>query len=204
MGQDLIVLQNSHRSLAETQFGNIKKDISTFIDDVYAPFIINFVLKDELQKYQSKQSSLYGAIEAAGKIGGKKETQEAMDVMFEFQESANNKIESKRSELLAPILAQEAEVLANIKLSYDNVIYGNGAVTNYLESIQKMKKTQGQALEGVGLKNIVDNVNKSMLNVSNFVSNALAPGKDIDIKSDTAFKEINAIFQEITNIGKKN
>lgn len=201
ISNDLVALHDSHHNMAEIQFAQIKQDINDFVDDIYAPFIINFVLKDELEKYKKNQPSLYGYIEA-GKNGNDKEIKEAVEVMFEFQEAANEMIETKRSELLGPILDQEAQVLDNIEQSYDNVTYGSAAITNYLESVRKIKHTQGQALERVGLKSIVDNVNNSVTRVSTFVSSALAKGKEIDITSDSAFNDIETITKQIKDINQ--
>ena len=47
-----------------------------------------------------------------GKKGGKDETEEALNVMLEFQEAANRQINAKKNELLSPILQQEREVLS--------------------------------------------------------------------------------------------
>ena len=59
---------------------------------MYAPFIIHHVLEVELNKHKRGESSIYGIIENAGKKGGKDETEEALNVMLEFQEAANQQI----------------------------------------------------------------------------------------------------------------
>ena len=109
-----------------------------------------------------------------------------------------------RSDLLGPILAQEAEVLENIKRSYDNVTYGNAAVTNYLVSVQKMKQTQGRALERVGLKNVADNFNTYLTKTSTIVSDVVQQGLRIDMNDASAEKEINALSELIKNASNNN
>ena len=190
--------------MAEMQFDKMKADINTFVDDVYAPFIINFALKDEMKRYKQKKSSIYGSIEAAGKSESDQDIKIVVEEMFDLQKYANKKIEAMRSDLLGPILAQEAEVLENIKRSYDNVTYGNAAVTNYLVSVQKMKQTQGRALERVGLKNVADNFNTYLTKTSTIVSDVVQQGLRIDMNDASAEKDINALSELIKNASNNN
>ena len=72
IGSDLQILHDSHRNMVQLYYNGIKLNINTFIDDVYAPFIIHHVLEVELNKHKRGESSIYGIIENAGKKGGYK------------------------------------------------------------------------------------------------------------------------------------
>lgn len=96
IGSDLQILHNSQRNMVQLYYNGIKHNINAFIDDVYAPFIIHHVLEIELNKHKRGESSIYGIIENAGKKGGKDETEEALNVMLEFQEAANRQINAKK------------------------------------------------------------------------------------------------------------
>lgn len=67
IGSDLQILHDSHRNMVQLYYNGIKLNINTFIDDVYAPFIIHHVLEVELNKHKRGESSIYGIIENAGK-----------------------------------------------------------------------------------------------------------------------------------------
>lgn len=95
IGSDLQILHDSHRNMVQLYYNGIKLNVNTFIDDVYASFVINHVLEAELNKHKRGESSIYGIIENAGKTGGKAETEEALNVMLEFQEAANQQINTK-------------------------------------------------------------------------------------------------------------
>ena len=56
LGSDLEVLHNAHRNIVDIHFKKVKDDINSFVDDVYAPFIINYVLKGELKKFKEGKS----------------------------------------------------------------------------------------------------------------------------------------------------
>lgn len=204
IGSDLAVLQNSHREVIELYYGKIKEDIDTFIDEVYSPFIIHYVLKIELENYKKGEPSLFTSIENAGKIGGQAETDEALKTMLEFQDAANVQIQSKRKELLNPILKQEKEIIRNINHSYENVIHANSTLTAYLTSISKLKESQQEALSIAKLDGSDSLVTSSLVKVSELVTEAMAKGKKIDIKSDQAYSKMKEISDQIKQVTNKN
>jgi hypothetical protein len=204
LGNDLEVLHNSHRNMANIYFEEIKNNINTFVDEVYSPFVIHYVLKAELKKSKNGNESLYSAIEQAGKTGGKKEIDEALNVMQEFQEAALAQIKFKRNELLAPILIQEREVLGSINQSYENAVYANATVTGYLESVRKVKEAQKEALALVGLKDADVKMISTLLKISHGVNDAIEIGKKIDLESDDAYEQLEKVSNQIKNLTTKN
>lgn len=203
IGSDLQILHNSHRNMVQLYYHSIKVNINTFIDDVYAPFVIHHVLQSELEKYRNDESSLYSVIANAGKIGDKNETQEALSIMLEFQEAANSQITTKRNELLDPILNQEKEILNAIDQSYQNTIYANATLTAYLTSIHKVKKSQNEALSIIGLSGMDTSVTNRLVELSGLVDMALQKGEKIDIKSDEAYQQIEDIVNKIKELTNK-
>ncbi len=203
ISSDLQVLHDSHRNMVQLYYNGIKLNIKAFIDDVYAPFVIHHVLESELSKYQEGELSIYGVIESAGKIGGKDETEEALNVMLEFQEAANQQINTKRNELLSPILQQEREILNAIDQSYQNTIYANATLTAYLVSVRKVKESQSEALTIVGLNGLDTTVTNRLIELSGFVDVALEKGGKIDIKSNEAQQQIEDIVNKIKELTNK-
>jgi hypothetical protein len=204
LGNDLKILHNSHRDVVQLFYGKIKNDINTFVDDVYSPYVIHYALKSELNEYKNGEPSLYGSIEDAGKIGGKKETDEALSVMLEFQEADRYQIEKKRNELLNPIIKQENEIIRGINYSYENVIYANSTITGHLESIRKVKESQQEALSIIGLGGADTLITNTLVKVSEQVNNAVEVGKDIDIKSEDAYEQLEEISRKIKELTNKN
>ncbi|WP_319590173.1 hypothetical protein [uncultured Draconibacterium sp.] len=200
LGNDLVVLHNSHRNMVGIYYDKITDDINTFIDDVYAPFVIHYVLKAELEKYGNGEESLYGTIETAGKTEGKAEADNALNMMTEFIEDANYQINKKRTELVNPIIKQKRELLNSIDQSYENAIYANSTITGYLESIRKVKESQQEALRLIGLEGKDEDLDNILLQASDIVNTAIEKGKEIDIKSDDAFDKINELSNQIKNI----
>jgi hypothetical protein len=170
---------------------------------VYAPFVIHHVLEVELNKHKRGESSIYSIIENAGKTGGKGETDEALNVMLEFQEAANKQINAKRNELISPILQQEKEILSSIDQSYQNTIYANTTLTAYLVSVRKVKESQNEAISIVGLHGLDTKVTNRLVELSEFVDMALEKGEKIDIESNGAQQQIEDIVNKIKGLTNK-
>ena len=201
VGEDLLVLHQSHRAAIEILFNRIENDINTFIDNTYSPYIIHTVLQDELNRYKIGDStSLYGIIVNAGMNNTKEATDEAVGIMLEFTEAAKNQIESKREELLVPIIKQKNEIMGNIDSSYQNVIYANSTLTAYLESTRRLKESQGNIISGLGLDGLDDSFTEKLLELSDFMDEAIKVGNTIDTKSDEAQQKIDEIIAKIKNI----
>lgn len=202
LGSDLKVLHNAHRNIVSLHYQKIKDDINSLVDEVYAPFIINYVLKDELKNYKAGNPSLFGTIEIAGQKTGKEESDNALKVMSDFLDAARDQIETKRNELISPIESQESKLLLSIDQSYEHVIYANDAITSYLQSIRKVKATQEEALSMLGLEGADTLMSNSLVKLSNQIDLAIKKGKDIDTKSDEASKKIDSIMTEIKSLTK--
>lgn len=203
IGSDLQILHDSHRNMVQLYYDGIKLNINTFIDDVYAPFVIHHVLEVELNKYKGGESSIYGIIENAEKKGGKDETEEALNIMLEFQEAANQQINEKKNELLSPILQQEREILSAIDQSYQNTIYANTTLTTYLVSVRKINESQNEALSIVGLNGLDTTVTNRLVELSGFIDMVLEKGEKINIKSNEAQQQIEDIVNKIKELTNK-
>jgi hypothetical protein len=205
IGKDLTVLQNSHTTMVELFYTEIINNINAFIEEVYAPFIINYVLKGELKNYKNNVSpSIFGVISKAASDGaGKSETAKVLIEMSDFLKAANAQIEKKRNELLDPIQKQKDAMLRNINTSYENTRRANSSVTNYLQSVLSLKESQREILSIVGLKGMDEALNNTLLKVSDVTKSLLIEGKEIDIESDDAFDKIKKIADKIKSITNK-
>lgn len=204
LGKDLKILQTSHRNTVTIYYQKIKDNITIFIKDVYAPYIINYVLKKELSSYKNGQESIFLSLNNAAKNSGKSATEKVMKDMQDFLSAADRQIKRKTNELMNPIISQETDLLLKIDKAYQNAMYANSTITAYLSSIRKVKATQQEALSMIGLKNVDSLVTSRLLKLSNGVKDAIEKGKEIDIKSDNAIQKINEITNKIKKLTQKN
>lgn len=204
LGNDLKVLQTSHRNVVTIYYQKIKDNIVIFIKDVYAPYVINFVLKKELASYKSNQESIFKALNEAAQNNNAASTEKATKDMQDFLSAANRQIKKKTDELLNPIITQETKLLLKIDQSYQNAMYANSTITAYLSSIRKVKETQQEALSMIGLKGTDSLVTTKLLQLSEGVKEAIQKGKEIDTKSDNAINKIKEITDKIKKLTQKN
>lgn len=200
IGNDLKILHNSHKSIVELYYKEIIDNVNTFVDDVYSPYIIHYVLKIELEKFENGEESIYGIIKTAGEKEGKEYTAAALDVMNEFLQDANHQVELKRKELIQPIVLERDSLLMVIDKSYQNTIHANSTLTGHLQSIQKVKKSQQEALKVVGLEGKDEDLNGILLKASELTKEAVTKGKEIDVKSDEAYDQIKEIISQIQKL----
>lgn len=204
LGKDLKVLHTSHRNVVTIYYEKIKDNINLFVKDVYAPYVINFVLKKELNSYKNGQESIFKALNDAAQNNNATTTEKATKDMQDFLSAANRQIKKKTDELMNPIIAQETELLLKIDQSYQNAMYANATITAYLSSIRKVKETQQEALSMIGLKGVDSLVTTKLLLLSNGVKEAIQKGKEIDTKSENAINKIKEITDKIKELTQKN
>lgn len=200
IGKDIHELHRAHRKAIELQFNEMEADVNTFIQEVYTPFIIHFVLKEELKAKEEGRPSIYTSLEMAGTTGGKTSVDAALQDTENFLSEAYKEIEAKREETLRPVLQQKIQVLNALDQSYSNLNYANTALTGYLKSARKIKESQNEAMAMLGLGSPEELVTDNLVRVQESLSKAVKLGKDIDVKSDDALIKIRNVFEEINEI----
>jgi hypothetical protein len=203
LGNDLVILHNSHRDMVQLYYQKIKDNINEFVDEVYAPYFISNLLNAELVGYKNGESSLYKSIEDASKSATSEVTKEALSYMQDVLELVKQNIDQQKESLLSPIETQEKELLNKINRSYENVLLANTSITNYLKSIQKLKETQQEVLSIVGLSGADTTIINTLMNVSEKVNDVVKAGKKIDIESDKALEKIDKLSEKIKKLTTK-
>ncbi|MEO9869493.1 hypothetical protein [Ekhidna sp.] len=200
LGRDLGILHNSHRNSVEIIYSKIKEDINLFIDDVYAPFIINYVVSSEMNSFKEGKESIFKSLTDAAQSDTKQVTDKALNDIADFQKAAYGQILIKRKELLTPVEEEEREVLQLIDNSYNNMVHANATITGYLESVKKVRTAQKEGLAMVGLENMDEQLTNRLVSMSGKINSYLDIAKQIDIKSNEAKEEIEEISKKIKEV----
>lgn len=141
VGKDLVAMRTAHTALVRQYFGSMRENVNAFVDYTYRPFIVEKTMKD---------LDLVKDIQAAA-AGRHQDGLDALDVMEIYVEEAIDQIQSFRAEMLAPINAQESQLLADLDRSYNAMINASATVTAHLRSITKVHEAQQQALSHLGV-----------------------------------------------------
>ena len=199
IGSDITVLHTSHRNMVQLYYGKIKDNINAFVDDVYSPYIIHYVLQSELEAYKQGSPSIYSSIENAGTKGGKEYTEQALTDMTDFCSAATSQINKKRKELLEPVIQQEQQLLSTIDASYQNTLNASATLTAYLSSARKTKESQDKALSAMGLEGLNDEVTSHLVELSDNLDELLRKSKKIDVESTGAAQKIEEMINKYKN-----
>ncbi len=200
MGQDIKAIYNAHTNLVNLYFNSLEGEINHFVDNVYAPYQIGLLIKADVDDlHDGLDDTLAGALRDAP------DSQEAAKMALENMESfisyLRSDIENYRTELLMPVRQQRMEIVSGLDKSYLNLISANESITSHLSSIKKVKDTQNELLEQIGLEaNFNEQMGQKIAEFSGKVSGIISQAEKIDQKSDSAIDQFKTIKDKITNL----
>ena len=177
VGRDLEEVHQAHLALAGLHFQVSKDSVNKFVDDVYRPafikqFAIEFELVDKVKR----------AIDEA--------PDEILPGLALFVKIAQERVEKKRAELLAPIVKQEEIVVSEINNAHKQLQAAQAIVTGHLASVRKVRDVQNELLAEIGLEGLREKIAMTTADVSTKVSDLVAKGEEIDGNIDDATKKI--------------
>lgn len=209
VGRDIAAAHKAHRALASVLFARMKHDVNRFVDDVYAPFQIRYVMEADHRRATSadeteRRRSLLLAMNAAFKPGAPSQLQSGVLVgMSALVESIREDVEQMRTELLAPLEQQEAEVTASVDRAYQQIHYANSIVTGHLASVVKVHDAQGQVLDAIGLqRDLGEDVHKGLAEASSRIAGYVEAADDAGQKADEVAAKLKVVIGELqTRLG---
>jgi hypothetical protein len=206
VGRDITQAYRAHRELAIILYERIKSNVNRFVDEVYAPYQINKLLQADHKDFKNGDpDSLFFVLDAAIKQPSDPEIQKtvlpAMDV---FIQVVRAEVEAYRSERLAPILAQEKEVLSAIDRSYNQIHYANSIVTGHLASIVKVHDAQEELLNEFGIEGLREEVGQKLSSTSSSIAEFVKNAKRLEGTVEEIEKNIEELTKELDILtGKK-
>lgn len=203
VGRDVVSVYQAHKELATILFTRMKKDVNTFVDDVYAPYQIGKLLEMDFADANSGEfESMTGSIiDAAKNSSDSTKQKQAIGFMKDFVSVVYEEVETYRNILLAPIEEQELEVMAAIDRSYNQIIYANSIVTGHLASVRKVHDAQEDILNKFGVENLRTETAQKLSDYSVGVDKILKDAKKIDI--DDAEKQMIEIKKQFDKLFKR-
>ncbi len=186
-------LHESHRATVTLLYKKSKDSIHDFVDNKYAPYIIHYVLKADMNKYRNGQTSLLYNIQNAP--NSEQDSQIALHDMQEFMEAANRQIAKYRQELIDPILEQEKKVLRSIDESYKNVFAMNNTLTNHLESLYKLNKSAKDIYSLIGAPNAYETISDTAINTNETINKII---KSLNLAEET-YDAMKDTFHDFKN-----
>jgi hypothetical protein len=182
VGRDIAQVYKGHRELAVILYGRIKDDVNKFVDQVYAPYQVEKLLQADHEDFKKGDpNALFSALNAAIKEPKNPDAQKtALQAMDVFVQVVRAEIESYREERLAPVLAQEKELLSAIDRSYNQIHYANSIVTGHLASIVKVHDAQEDLLNEFGIEGLRKDIGQKLSSTSNSIAEFVKKAKRVD------------------------
>ena len=171
--------QSAHEALVLAYFQLSRDRIEDFLEHRWTPaFLGRFVaearLMDELQNpvalSDAQRTRLTDELTRAASLRGEPLERAVLavnsafgdtergQIVLEFAEAAMGQIERQRRELLAPISAQERQVLGELRANYAETMEIQAAITAYLGSVQRVKEEEDAVLRRLNLLRARDSV----------------------------------------------
>jgi hypothetical protein len=200
VGRDVVNVYQSHKNLATILFTRMKKDVNTFVDDVYAPYQIGKLLEMDFADANSGEfeSMTASIIDAAKNSSNFTKQKQAIGFMKDFVSVVYEDVETYRKILLTPIKEQEHKVIAAIDRSYNQIIYANSIVTGHLASIRKVHDAQEDILNKFGVENLRTDTAQKLSNYSTQVDKILTVAKKIDVNNiEKQMTEVKTQFDKL-------
>ena len=174
VGRDLAEMKKSHIALVDLYYSELINDINSFVDNVYLPYQIQRTLSDDLWK-----NEMLSAVKSASEYDPSGTAQkESFEKIQAFLIVIQEEVEAYRKLKLKPVQDQYANVLENIKSSYDQIHYANSIVTGHLASVVKVHDTQNEILEKVDLRDLRVNIGAETSGISNKIGEFVQKAKD--------------------------
>lgn len=204
VGRDIAEMSKSHRQAVIILYGRIKNDVNMLVDDVYAPYQINKLLIADQRDFRAGGSNnLFAAMDTAIKNPDNSVAQkDVLEFMDAFLQIVRDEVESYRKVRLAPVLAQETELLSAIDSSYKNIQYGNLNVTAHLASIVKVHNVQEEILNQIGVEELRKKIGQTLASTSDKVAKYVAAAKDVDVQMNNVEDKIKAISEKLDSFFK--
>lgn len=205
IGRDITQVYRAHRELAFILYERIKGDVNRFVDEVYTPYQINKLLQADHEDFKKGDpDSLFFVLDAAIKQPGDPEIQKtALPAMDVFIQVVRAEVEAYRSERLAPILAQEKEVLSAIDRSYNQIHYANSIVTGHLASIVEVHDAQEDLLNEFGIEGLREDVGRKLSSTSSSIAEFVKNAKRLEGTVEEIEKNIKELTKELDILAGK-
>ena len=217
VGRDLSSVYEAHRDLAKMLFTRMRRDVNRFVDDVYAPYQVRFVMSRQQELASSsnpddRRKSILPVMEASSKPDASAETRAvALKAMEILVRRISVDVESMRKELLDTLNLQQAEVLGSIDRAYQQLHYANSIVTGHLSSVVKVHDAQADLLMAVGVdRDLRRVVGESLADASDKIAEVVEKAETVKDKFDEVEegaanlkKVISGLKQKLSSKAKK-
>jgi hypothetical protein len=199
VGRDIGTVRKSHRQMAVMLFSRMKDDVNRFVDDVYAPYQIQFVLRRQKDRQLAGDTNnMFSVLDTAMDEPENAMAQtEVLEFMSALVEAIYADVEAYRQARLAPLDEQEAEILGSLERVYDQIVLGNATVTAHLSSVVKVNEMTDELLSAAGLEGLREKIGISLSDTSDKIASFVDSAERVDAGLEGAAEQIDQLTGEL-------
>lgn len=139
LGMSIQETQRTHIALLKSFFDEKRDKVDQYLNEVWLP------------EFSNQFYSIPAVQDKWGEICNSGDAQEMRKFTIEVGTRIQKKINDKRDEMIAPLDEAEKLLEEELLIHYNNLQVSNTILTNYLASAAKVKKTQKDILNALGV-----------------------------------------------------
>jgi phage gpG-like protein len=190
MGQQIEAIKKSHLLYINRDYDNLESRANKIVDEIFAPHFFSEMLKSTTGK------TVMNSLQKAS-TGTNDDNELAYQLSLRFLKAVNNRIETERQAVLAPIKTARSNSLANADEAYQQVIKGSATLTAFLASVVKVRSEQDQFFNWAGAPAFQDKVANSVSTLSNQIDEINTNLKDKGDQFQPAKDKLNSILSSL-------
>lgn len=174
VGEDMAALHQSHKALIAEHYKSLRVQRERYLQERWIPFYLSsWIGKGRL--VDIAQGKVVWSSEKRTFVPPTPVTAQAqlLDSVLAWSESAIADIEDKRASLMGPLDKEEKTLLASVEEAFRRAERGNAAITAHLNSIRKVQQVEGEFMKALGIKDMREEIMKTLADSSNRARNAL-------------------------------
>lgn len=157
MGADLDAVQASHEALIRLHFTDLRGRVDDFLVTQWQPaYLRGFIAEGDLI-----------GLATAG------DPTAALEGVADWAQVAVEEIQAKRAELVAPLDAQEQELLATVGAAFHRLRTANATITAHLGSLRDVDAARDAELARLGLGDLRGAVTEGLAEASRLVEDGI-------------------------------
>ena len=181
IGTDLDVLHGSYDAMVVDRFNGFRAKREQYLEEEWIPmFLADFIKNGKL--VETAKGSVVWSDEADDFVvptPGREQAQ-LLATIREWSNAAIAEIRVKRSELIDPLNEQEISIRRDLDEAFTRIRTANTYITAHLNSIREVEEVQAQALDKIGLADIVRKLDVAIADVSKAADAGLQKIREAD------------------------
>jgi hypothetical protein len=192
IGQDTEALHQSYRQLIKAHYQLSRRIIEQEWTKTELPKIIkNAVKEGRLTDVTAGKVVFDPATEKFVKPTPGTEFVQLEQTIQIWSKEVADIIAQNRAGILDPIDQEEAKLLGYVDTAFAQVARGNAAISAHLASLRKVQETQDSVLDKAGMKELRDQINNSLIKLSDDASKGTGRLSELSEKVESLKNKVN-------------